>query len=432
MVGAVLARLRAGDEEGQALADTVLEVPPRRPPGGGGGGRGGARLNLLHTSGDIVTATAWGDTVCGTHPTGGGTVVASEPYDDDPHWREVPRPHPGSRREPHDVMLTHLPAKEPGDALTGRRHPYLRVAPNATVSPFRLTRTLPEDAADGRPARRRPRGPDPSAPGRCRPSGSTTPGQRAVRGDHRALPRLPDPAERESCAPAPMRSPRRPGARTLVELGSVSSEKTRQPDRRPDPAAPLRPRRRHESALALAVRAAWPPERPGLECTALIARLSPHALRPVARHAGPSGCGVPRRHRRQPAVPAERAPAFLASVRALHAPATRCCPGTDLVKDERVLVRAYDDAAGVTAAFNRTPDRHQRELGPPDFDPDAFDHVALWDARHEWILEMRLRSRTAQTVEDPPWNSPWTFAGVEDLRTEVVGEVPPGRRCVRN
>ena len=55
-----------------------------------------------------------------------------------------------------------------------------------------------------------------------------------------------------------------------------------------------------------------------------------------------------------------------------------------------MLVPAYDDAAGVTAEFNRNVLRVlNRELGA-DFDLDAFDHVALWDAEQEWI-EMRLR-----------------------------------------
>ena len=54
--------------------------------------------------------------------------------------------------------------------------------------------------------------------------------------------------------------------------------------------------------------------------------------------------------------------------------------GTDLVKDARRLVAAYDDARGVTAEFNRNVLRVlNRELGA-DFDPDAFDHVARWNA----------------------------------------------------
>ncbi|MFI8202888.1 ergothioneine biosynthesis protein EgtC [Streptomyces sp. NPDC085937] len=97
----VLARLRAGDTMGQALADTVAEVAEAAPA---------ARLNLLLTDGDTVTATAWGDTLWYLARPGGGTVVASEPYDDDPHWQEVPdRTLLAASRT--DVLLT--PLKEP-------------------------------------------------------------------------------------------------------------------------------------------------------------------------------------------------------------------------------------------------------------------------------------------------------------------------------
>lgn len=101
----VLARLRGGDEMGQALADTVVEVAEAAP---------GSRLNLLLTDGETITATAWGDTLWYLPRPGGGTVVASEPYDDDPHWQEVPdRTLVAASRT--DVLLT--PLKDPGDAL---------------------------------------------------------------------------------------------------------------------------------------------------------------------------------------------------------------------------------------------------------------------------------------------------------------------------
>ena len=67
------------------------------------------------------------------------------------------------------------------------------------------------------------------------------------------------------------------------------------------------------------------------------------------------------------------------------------------MKDAGRLLRAYDDAAGVTAEFNRNVLRVvNRELGA-DFDVEEFEHVAIWDAEHEWI-EMRLRSARAQQV----------------------------------
>nr|WSZ12932.1 ergothioneine biosynthesis protein EgtC [Streptomyces canus] len=97
----VLNRLRRGDEEGQALAETVLEVAEAAP---------GSRLNLLMTNGESIAATAWGDTLWYLQRPGTGTVVASEPYDDDPQWQEVPdRTLLAASRT--DVLLT--PLKEP-------------------------------------------------------------------------------------------------------------------------------------------------------------------------------------------------------------------------------------------------------------------------------------------------------------------------------
>ncbi|MBL8269304.1 L-histidine N(alpha)-methyltransferase [Steroidobacter sp.] len=71
--------------------------------------------------------------------------------------------------------------------------------------------------------------------------------------------------------------------------------------------------------------------------------------------------------------------------------------GIDLRKDPRVLERAYDDAAGVTAEFNINALRHvNRELGA-DFDLDAFDHLAVW-VENESRIEMHLVSKREQVV----------------------------------
>jgi L-histidine N-alpha-methyltransferase len=92
--------------------------------------------------------------------------------------------------------------------------------------------------------------------------------------------------------------------------------------------------------------------------------------------------------------------------------------GTDLVKDSARLVAAYDDAAGVTAAFNRNVlVVLNRELGA-DFDPDAFDHIARWNADERWI-EMRLRSRRRQTIAIEALDLRVGFAEGEDLLTEI-------------
>ncbi|OXY87981.1 L-histidine N(alpha)-methyltransferase [Streptomyces diastatochromogenes] len=203
------------------------------------------------------------------------------------------------------------------------------------------------------------------------------------------------------------------GARTLVELGSGSSEKTRYLLDALTSLAAYVPVDVSESALTQAGQALIE-ERPGLEVHALIADFTAPLTLPetpgprlVAFLGGTIGN----------LLPAERAK-FLASVRALLAPGDGLLLGTDLVKDERVLVRAYDDAAGVTAAFNKNVlSVMNRELGS-DFDPGAFDHVALWDSEQEWI-EMRLRSRTAQTVKVPALDLAVDFAAGEELRTEV-------------
>ncbi|MFH8933499.1 L-histidine N(alpha)-methyltransferase [Streptomyces griseosporeus] len=202
-------------------------------------------------------------------------------------------------------------------------------------------------------------------------------------------------------------------ARTLVELGSGSSEKTRH---LLDALTGLRtyvPVDVSESALTQAGQA-LAAERPGLAVHALIADFTGELTLPdtpgprlVAFLGGTIGN----------LLPDERA-AFLTALRDLLAPGDTLLLGTDLVKDERVLVRAYDDAAGVTAAFNKNVLAVvDRELGA-DFDADAFDHVALWDAGQEWI-EMRLRSRTAQTVKIPALGLAVDFEAGEELRTEV-------------
>ncbi|MFF5447903.1 ergothioneine biosynthesis protein EgtC [Streptomyces sp. NPDC012888] len=78
----VLRRLRAGDGLGTALAEPVREVAAAAP---------GSRLNLLLTDGVGIAATAWGDSLWYlADGEGHRTVVASEPYDDDPRWVEVP------------------------------------------------------------------------------------------------------------------------------------------------------------------------------------------------------------------------------------------------------------------------------------------------------------------------------------------------------
>jgi L-histidine N-alpha-methyltransferase len=90
----------------------------------------------------------------------------------------------------------------------------------------------------------------------------------------------------------------------------------------------------------------------------------------------------------------------------------------DLVKDVGVLEAAYNDAAGVTAEFNRNILQHvNRELGA-DFDVAGFEHVAFWDEANAWI-EMRLRAVRPCRVRVPPAWLDLRFAAGEEIRTEL-------------
>lgn len=115
--------------------------------------------------------------------------------------------------------------------------------------------------------------------------------------------------------------------------------------------------------------------------------------------------------------PPQRA-AFFASLRAALRPGDALLLGTDLVKDPTRLVRAYDDAAGVTAEFNRNVLAVINTSLHADFDLDAFDHVARWDEEAEWI-EMRLRSRRPQTVTVADLDLVVALADGEGIRTEI-------------
>ncbi|MBO1415187.1 L-histidine N(alpha)-methyltransferase [Streptomyces sp. FH025] len=205
-------------------------------------------------------------------------------------------------------------------------------------------------------------------------------------------------------------------ARTLVELGSGSSEKTRlllDALRALGTLETYVPVDVSESALTGAG-AAIAAEYPGLGVHGVLADFTTRLGLPpeggprlVAFLGGTLGNLLPR----------ERAE-FLRGLRAALDPGDFLLLGTDLVKDPEVLVAAYDDSAGVTAEFNRNVlNVLNRELGA-DFDPTAFEHVALWDAEQEWI-EMRLRSLRSQTVKIPALDLPVHFDRDEELRTEV-------------
>jgi L-histidine N-alpha-methyltransferase len=202
------------------------------------------------------------------------------------------------------------------------------------------------------------------------------------------------------------------GAESLVELGAGSAEKT----------GLLIAAGAHrtyvpvdvsDAALRLAAAGLmW--EFPGLAVHAVVADFERHldrlpgtGHRMVALLGGTIGN----------LTPAGRA-TFLRALRATLRPGETFLLGTDLVKSPDVLVPAYDDVAGVTAEFNRNVLRVlNRELGA-NFEPDAFAHVAIWDAENEWI-EMRLRSEYEQRVHIPAVGLELVFGRGEEIRTEI-------------
>ncbi|WP_410616822.1 L-histidine N(alpha)-methyltransferase [Amycolatopsis sp. lyj-109] len=213
------------------------------------------------------------------------------------------------------------------------------------------------------------------------------------------------------------------GAHTLVELGSGSSEKTRLLLDALTAHGTLEafvPLDVSESALAEAAEAISK-DYPDLAVRGVVGDFTQHlALLPdgqprvVAFLGGTIGNFLP----------PERA-AFLRSVRDVLDEGEWLLLGTDLVKDAAILERAYDDAAGVTAEFDKNVLRVINARLGANFDPDEFEHVSHWDADNEWI-EMRLRARRDLTVEIPGADLTVTFAAGEHIRTEISAKFRPG------
>ncbi len=109
---------------------------------------------------------------------------------------------------------------------------------------------------------------------------------------------------------------------------------------------------------------------------------------------------------------------FLHHLRATLTPGDRFLLGADLVKSPDVLVPAYDDAQGVTAAFNRNVLSVLNQGLGANFVLEEFDHVAIWDADNQWI-EMRLESRTTQDVRVDALELDVRFEAGEQMRTEI-------------
>lgn len=214
------------------------------------------------------------------------------------------------------------------------------------------------------------------------------------------------------------------GADTLVELGSGTSEKTRM---LLDALRDQGSLRRFipfdvDSSVLRAAGTAIETEYPGIEINAVCGDFEEHLGK------------IPNVGRRLVAflgstignlTPGPRAQ-FLAAVSECMQPGDTLLLGTDLIKDTDRLLRAYDDAAGVTARFNRNVlTVVNRELAA-DFDLDAFEHVARWNPDEERI-EMWLRSTRAQRVHIAALALDVDFADGEEMLTEVSCKFRPAR-----
>ena len=109
------------------------------------------------------------------------------------------------------------------------------------------------------------------------------------------------------------------------------------------------------------------------------------------------------------------AQSFLQQARSTLGLSAKFLVGVDLRKDPSILIPAYDDAQGVTAAFNRNLLVHLNHITGARFDPSSFEHRAIWN-EESGCIEMHLVSTRAQSVllADVPIN----FAAGEFIHTE--------------
>jgi len=111
-------------------------------------------------------------------------------------------------------------------------------------------------------------------------------------------------------------------------------------------------------------------------------------------------------------------PGFFTRAAAALAPPDGFLLGLDLVKDTRRLEAAYNDAAGVTARFNRNVLAVLNTRLGADFDLDSFEHRAFYDAENAWI-EMRLRAQRPMRVRIPAADLTLRLARGDEIRTEL-------------
>lgn len=205
-------------------------------------------------------------------------------------------------------------------------------------------------------------------------------------------------------------------ANTLVEPGAGSSQKTRLLLDAMQAAGRLR-RFVPFDVSAEALRASVgliAEEYPGIEVHGVVGDFERHLARvPEGRHRLFAFLGSSIGN-----LTGEQRAGFLSGLHSLLGPGEALLLGADLVKDAARLEAAYNDAAGVTAEFNRNVLAVlNRELGA-DFRLDRFTHLARWDPENEWI-EMLLRSDVDQVVTIAALGLEVEFQAGEEMRTEI-------------
>jgi L-histidine Nalpha-methyltransferase len=381
-------RLRTGLSPAEAVEATVVEVGAAAP---------GSRLNLLLTDGTQLVATTWWHSLS-VLCTEDCVVVASEPWDDDPRWQAIDDRH---------LVVASLRSDGPHLDVRPLTAPRRSAMIEVHLPPDHAARSLAADVRAGLTAT-----PKTLPPKWFYDARGSDLFEQITRLDEY----YPTRAEREVLATRAPDIARSTDAHTLVELGSGSSEKTRLLlDALRDKGSLRQIVTLDVSETALREAAdALRTEYPDAQVHGVVGDFTEHlSLLPgespklVAFLGGTIGN----------LLPAERAK-FLSAVRDDLRPGDWFLLGTDLVKDEQTLVRAYDDAAGLTAEFNRNV-LHvlNRELHA-DFDPAAFEHVARWNADEERI-EMRLRATRAMRVHLPVLELDVAFEAGEELLTEV-------------
>jgi dimethylhistidine N-methyltransferase len=399
LFGVAVAAWQAGASLGQGLAETVAAACAV----------GGGRLSFLAGDGEGIAATAYGDPlVCLESDT--GVLLASEPLDDDNGWRRLPPAslveagRSASARSTPDRTATEW-SPMPESASTPRLDVHLTASD--------LVATMRDDVRRGLTG----------APKQLPPKYFyDARGSELFENITRLPEYYPTQTERGILEANADEIALVSGADTLVELGSGSSEKTRLLLDALTHADHLRryvPVDVSGAALESAM-AGLASDYPDLELHGVVADFEHHLEQLPAggtRLVAFLGSTIGNLE------PADRHDFLTMVGRGLGAGDTLLL-GTDLVKDPARLVAAYDDAAGVTAEFNRNV-LHvlNRQLGA-DFDPASFDHVARWNAGDERI-EMWLRARLACRVQIAALQLGVGFERGEEMRTETSAKFRP-------